>query len=434
MRKIVVALGAVLSLLAAPAAAQVEVQGGPPTPECPCGTTTTTTTIPVHEVTTPGKYEIKETEIPGRWYVGGEFGGMIVEDVEVDIGTIDNALILSHEYGYDGGLFVGYDLGGFRLEAEVAYKKADIESINTLVRLPGEGANFPSQRPFGGGSTSALSFMINGMLDFGDDDGISGFVGGGVGMARVKFNNQRVFANSAPFLDDSDSKLAWQVFAGVRQAISDNIDVTVKYRFFNVDDIKLQATTGPTGATVGDAETRFRSHSLLGGITFRFGGGIKREKFCEGDSTPHALDYQCPVTTRCEDGGEPNTPGGPCPDRRVTETVCLACGRYMVFFDWDRDVITPEAERVLAEVIDAYKAGGTPRVAIAGHADTSGQESYNVELSRRRAVNVRNYLEDRGVPSGPPEAYGETKLLEPTPDGTRNPQNRRVEIELGTTP
>ncbi len=86
--------------------------------------------------------------------------------------------------------------------------------------------------------------MINGMLDFGDDDGISGFVGGGVGMARVKANNQRVFANTAPFLDDSDSKLAWQVFAGVRQAISDNIDVTVKYRFFNVDDVRMTAFNG----------------------------------------------------------------------------------------------------------------------------------------------------------------------------------------------
>ena len=28
--------------------------------------------------------------------------------------------------------------------------------------------------------------MLNGMLDFGDDDGIQGFVGGGVGVARVK--------------------------------------------------------------------------------------------------------------------------------------------------------------------------------------------------------------------------------------------------------
>ena len=28
--------------------------------------------------------------------------------------------------------------------------------------------------------------MLNGMLDFGDENGIPGFVGGGVGVARVK--------------------------------------------------------------------------------------------------------------------------------------------------------------------------------------------------------------------------------------------------------
>ena len=145
----------------------------------------------------------------GAWYVGGEFGAMIVEDIDIDNATTDNIITINHEYGYDGGLFVGYDLGGFRLEAEVAYKKADLSGFTNLVVLPGEGpATFPGGRDFAGGSTSALSFMLNGMLDFGDDDGVQGFVGGGIGMARVKFNNQRVFANTAPFLDDSDSRLA----------------------------------------------------------------------------------------------------------------------------------------------------------------------------------------------------------------------------------
>ena len=34
-------------------------------------------------------------------------------------------------------LFVGYDLGAFRLEAEVAYKRADVDDIETVDRLPG---------------------------------------------------------------------------------------------------------------------------------------------------------------------------------------------------------------------------------------------------------------------------------------------------------
>jgi len=81
----------------------------------------------------------------GAWYVGGEFGAMIVEDIDVDVGTVNNAINLDHEYGYDGGLFVGYDLGAFRLEAEVAYKKADLDSFQTAIQLPGESTAFPAR-------------------------------------------------------------------------------------------------------------------------------------------------------------------------------------------------------------------------------------------------------------------------------------------------
>src|SRR4051794_21759212 len=84
----------------------------------------------------------------GAWYVGGEFGAMIVEDTNVDIGAVNNAITLNHEYGYDGGLFVGYDLGAFRIEGEAAYKKADLESYSTSIQLPGEGLNFPTSRNF----------------------------------------------------------------------------------------------------------------------------------------------------------------------------------------------------------------------------------------------------------------------------------------------
>ena len=316
----------------------------------------------------------------GAWYIGGEFGGMIVEDSHVDRNGVDDVLVLNHDYGFDGALNVGYDLGAFRLEAEASYKKADLDSYQTTIRVPGEGVNFASTRDQSGGSTSALSFMINGLLDFGDDDnagGISGFIGGGVGVARVKYNNNRVFANTAPFLDDSDSRFAWQVVAGVRQAITDTIDVTVKYRFFNVDNVRLAAFDGSR------VDTRFRSHSLLGGLTFNFGAA----------------------------------PVGP----------------FMVFFDWDKADITPQAAAILDNAASAYQTTGQAQVMLAGHADKSGSDQYNVGLSQRRADAVRSYLAGRGIPDGvmTTQAFGESRPLVETADGVREPQNRRVEITYG---
>jgi OOP family OmpA-OmpF porin len=343
----------------------------------------------------------------GAMYIGGEFGAMIVEDMDIDVGAVNNAITLNHDYGYDGGVFVGYDFGAFRLEAEAAYKKADLDSYNTSIRLPLEGPAFAASRD-ASGSSSALSFMINGMLDFGDDDGISGFVGGGVGMARVKANNYRNFANATPFLDGSDSRIAWQVFAGVRQAISDNIDVTVKYRFFNADKVRLTAFNG------AEADYRFRSHSLLGGLTFNFGG-----------AEPPVVEP--PVV-------EPPVVEPPVVQPPVVEEkpACVA-GPFMVFFDWDRDEITPQASAILDNAASAYTTCGQAQVMIAGHADRSGSDQYNVGLSQRRAANVRSYLAGRGIPDGvmTTEAFGESRPLVETADGVREPQNRRVEINFG---
>jgi OmpA-OmpF porin, OOP family len=376
------------------------------------------------------------------WYVGGDFGATIVEDIDFDFNlgpTIPSAagaqIAINHDYGFDGALFVGYDLGSFRIEAEVAYKRARVDDIETSVRLPGQGGGpigagqTPDLFPAGGGRTSALSFMINGMLDFGDDDGISGFVGGGAGVARVDYNNIRAFSNQGAAIDDSDTRFAWQVVAGVRQAISDNVDITVRYRFFNVDNVRTVDFRG------FESESRFRSHSLLGGITFNFGAppvvvtppdcppGWNRDAdgVCQAPPPPPIETKQCPDGSTIPVAQE-------CPriERRVP-------GPFIVFFDWDKDEITPAAAAILDNAAAGYQEVGSASVVLAGHADRSGSDEYNVGLSQRRANNVRSYLAGRGVPDTAitSEAYGESRPLVDTADGVREPQNRRVEITFG---
>jgi outer membrane protein OmpA-like peptidoglycan-associated protein/opacity protein-like surface antigen len=356
----------------------------------------------------------------GAVYIGGEFGVMSAADMDVDVGTVDNAVEITHDYGYDGGIFIGYDFGGFRLEAEGAYKKADLGPYTTAIRFPLEAANFATQRE-GLGNTSALSFMVNGMLDFGDDDGISASVGGGIGMARVQANGYRNFSNSTPFLDGSDWTLAWQLLAGVRQAISDNVDVTVRYRFFNTRSAELVAFNG------GETGMRFRSHSLMGGLTFNLGGAP--------DIAPPP-----PVTTPAPYVAPPAPPPPgptPCPNGTTVPfgQTCpvVAVGPFIVFFDWDRADITPQAAGILDNAAAQYAATGNAQVVLAGHADRSGSDQYNVGLSQRRAENVRQYLAGRGIAEGVmrTEAFGESRPAVETADGVREPQNRRVEITFG---
>lgn len=345
------------------------------------------------------------------WYVGVEGGAMIVEDIDFDIGAATSAGKVDHNYGWDVGGVIGYDLGGFRIEADVSYRRATVDGYSSTVTTPiysaaGAIANMPAgSYDYAGGSSSALSFMVNGLLDFGEDDGVQGFIGGGAGVARVKADYG--LNTNGSFLDDSDTVFAWQAVAGIRQPISDNIDVTLKYRFFNADNVKLIDATGR------EFEGRFRSHSILGGITFNFG---------EPPAPPPPPVEPAP----------PPPPPAPTPPPPPPPVVCTP-GPYIVFFEWDKSDITPEAAGILDNAISAYQDCGNAQVMLAGHADRSGSASYNVGLSQRRADSVRSYLTGRGIPDGVigSEAFGESRPRVETADGVRELQNRRVEITYG---
>ena len=202
------------------------------------------------------------------WYIGVEGGPSIVEDVAYDVNGLNDAITVDHDAGYDVDGIIGYDFGGFRLEAEVGYKKAGVNSLTSTVTVPVPGSTGVGTVAAGifngaGGDTSVLSFMLNGMLDFGDDDGLSGFVGLGGGVARVKGN----FAldNFGSSLNDSDTGFAWQAIAGVRAPLNDHWDVGLKYRFFNADHLSLVDLAGRS------ADGRYRSHSILGSLIYNFG-------------------------------------------------------------------------------------------------------------------------------------------------------------------
>jgi OmpA-OmpF porin, OOP family len=337
------------------------------------------------------------------WYIGVEGGAMLVEDINFDLsGTSTTVIKTDARTGYDVDGIIGYDFGPFRMEAEVGYKSADANQHTLSVPLGGAAAGVYPRSKGAKGTASALSFMLNGLLDFGDDDGINGFVGGGVGVARVKFSDFGV--GSLTLLDDSDTGFAYQAIAGIRAPLTDNIDVGLKYRFFNADNIDLIAKTGNA------VETRFRSHSLLGSFIFNF--GEKAEPMAPPPAPP---------------APEPAPPPPP-----PAAAVCSP-GPYIVFFEWDKSDITPEAGSILDNAVTAYGDCGQAQVMLAGHADKSGTPKYNLGLSQRRNDAVQSYLTGKGIPGGviTTKAFGEGAPRVETADGVRELQNRRVEIQYG---
>ncbi len=103
---------------------------------------------------------------------------------------------------------------------------------------------------------------------------------------------------------------------------------------------------------------------------------------------------------------------------------------YVVYFDFDKSNIKPEAAQILDRAIFHAKAGGTPSISVTGHADRSGAEDYNLGLSLRRADSVREYLINGGVTAEQitVSGRGEAEPAVPTADGVKEPRNRRVEV------
>lgn len=102
---------------------------------------------------------------------------------------------------------------------------------------------------------------------------------------------------------------------------------------------------------------------------------------------------------------------------------------FLVFFDWDEYVVTPEAMAIIERTVQQAKKSGADAVQIIGHTDSSGAASYNSTLSRSRADAVKNALMSQGIGADTVsvEGRGESDPLVSTGDGVREPQNRRAQ-------
>jgi len=101
-----------------------------------------------------------------------------------------------------------------------------------------------------------------------------------------------------------------------------------------------------------------------------------------------------------------------------------------VLFDTGKATLKPGATRDLDRLARALKDNPSTRVKIEGYTDSVGSDSYNQELSERRARAVADALQSRGVPADRYQIEGLGKefpvATNNTPAGRQ--QNRRVEI------
>jgi outer membrane protein OmpA-like peptidoglycan-associated protein len=320
---------------------------------------------------------------PGVWYFGGEGGWTSLENQQNNVPGI--VFPQSWKDGFAAGARAGLEWGSWRFESEFRYQQ---NNTDRLVLHPSTGGR------------TAYALMANVLYDLDLGWPVSPHLGGGIGAVDLHENTSVPILGLGPVFPGSDWVFGYQAIAGLRYNISPALAFDLDYRYLATTDAHFTTPPGliVDGVARGNltVTSGYEAQSIVASLSLRFGAPPP------------------PVVA-------PPAPPEPPPVMRKV---------FLVFFDWDRDTITPEGMQIIQQAANAFHGGAPVTIQVTGYTDRSGSPGYNQRLSERRANNVANALVRLGVPRAQMavSGRGENDNRVPTADGVREPQNRRVEI------
>lgn len=107
-----------------------------------------------------------------------------------------------------------------------------------------------------------------------------------------------------------------------------------------------------------------------------------------------------------------------------------------IFFDFDSYSLRPDSKRRLERLVENLNGNSSYTAKLMAHTDAKGSDSYNEQLSLKRANAARRYLRNQGIAASriQIETFGETHPIAKNqlPDGSDTEEgrqfNRRVEL------
>lgn len=322
------------------------------------------------------------------WYVGLEGGANWVGDNDyVFDNSVDNNAPLFGAMNFSTGwaalATVGYGFErNWRVELEAGYRENNADAFFV--------GKAPAVRD---GSLNEWSGMVNVIYDVPLTKKVDLSIGVGAGADFAEFKDNSGFK-------DDDWNFAYQAVVGLNYAISNRLDLTLTYRYLNVDSPSFSdaAIRGIDNYAFDNVE----KHTVTVGLRY--------------DLYPD--EVEAPVTV-----APPPPPLPPAADEPE---------QFVIFFGFNKCNITTEADAVLGEAASAAKSSGAASIVIVGHTDTVGSNSYNQKLSECRSNAAKTNLVAKGIAEASISSagHGETELLVKTDDNVKEPQNRRATIDL----
>ena len=120
---------------------------------------------------------------------------------------------------------------------------------------------------------------------------------------------------------------------------------------------------------------------------------------------------------------------------KVGDDLAVTLNIPIIYFDFDKSNIRPDAAAELEKVVVVMKKYPTLKIDVRSHTDSRGRDAYNKKLSQRRNVSTRAYIVSRGIDATRliGAGYGEERLVNNCSNGVKCSEeehqlNRRSEF------
>ena len=103
-----------------------------------------------------------------------------------------------------------------------------------------------------------------------------------------------------------------------------------------------------------------------------------------------------------------------------------------VHFATNKFNIDADSQQTLNKLISVFREYPDTNIMVVGHTDSSGDDAYNMTLSKNRANAVTNYITSNGISAGrlTTNWFGETKPLHDNGTAAGRAKNRRVNVAI----
>lgn len=189
--------------------------------------------------------------------------------------------------------------------------------------------------------------------------------------------------------------------------------------------IYIQGTDGSIVEAISDKNGRFYLENMNPEVGYKVLGSA--EGFFSGSSSIPALNLQA-TTDQSDILKQRNNMSIPL--LKITKEEIKLDN---IYYAYNKADLTPESKRELQKLITLLKETPSVSIVINSHSDEQGGETYNMDLSQRRAKSVVNYLVENGIEAHRLSAkgWGETNPIHKNATTEeQHAQNRRTTFQV----